>query len=74
LALQNLPTLEHVTVIEMEGDTADSFILATIQNKAINTVEINNICCYTDAFHTLLNQKYQVKILFPKVLQQMQKH
>ncbi len=62
LALQNLPTLEHVTLIDMEGDTADSFVLAAIQNDAIHTVEMNDICCYTDVFHTLLKRKRRVQI------------
>jgi len=62
LALQDLPTLEHVNLIDMEGDITNSFILAAIQNGAIHTVEINDICCCTDAFHILLKQKHQVQI------------
>jgi len=62
LALQNLPTLEHVTLIDMEGDTANSFILAVIQNEAIHPVATNDICCYKDVFYILLKQKCQVQI------------
>jgi len=46
----------------MEGDTANSFILAVIQNEAIHPVATNDICCYKDVFHILLKQKCQVQI------------
>jgi len=60
LALQNMPTLECVTLIDMMGVIADAFIMAAVQNESIHTVEIQDVSCSADVVRALLKRKRRV--------------